>query len=673
MKKYCAILLFVLIINSICFANSENISVLLNKQITIRYGSDNSSGSYSIYNDGYYEWDILNNFKYKDYRIFAKSEKDNEYSHYNKEVFPISYAGTTYLPIRSISGLLGTNIAWDGITNSIKIGEGERDWRAIGTDERTQSLESQHVVALRNEDIKIYFDGELQTLRDANGTVVYPLSYEGTTYLPIRACSMLFNMLIDWDGENNTVIITKKSTRMPLIDSDVEDIALTRYSDEELEILLNSFFAKYGHDFDTQRLEDYFTLKSWYKKIDGKKVATTELTPREQRVVDKIKAEVERRKSFKDINEIEKPSVKNILDYKVAEVFKDSSNNNYIKIYDSVQESFGTQTTKSNISKIELLPSKVYLMDDSRNKLYADFDGKTYYIPTEKVNSKDKEKIVLMEDGIEIYNNGDLIINGKKYEDFFSTNVLKDLEGSYPNDLIDYLISYAPTNEAVIGYKYNFDNDTNTSEYLFNIMGEQSEGGADFFEPETMLICFDNDGKEIAMSDNIDIEYDSNIDGYSNVFTKVQGWFEDFDNNYEVKYYIGSLLGDYISEEFIDAYYLFIPGKGFELVNKTLDGSNIDMSKYIFTLKDDLHLYTIDKYKDEYFDEDYLDSSKYDKILYRINENGEYSADNKEYEVIIPKETKVKCVSARGWWNILFESEDGKEAYYIYFTPAGVT
>ena len=40
--------------------------------------------------------------------------------------------------------------------------------------------------------------------------------------------------------------------------------------------------------------------------------------------------------------------------------------------------------------------------------------GETYFIPIEKVNSSDEERIVLMEHNMEIYNNGDLIINGIK-------------------------------------------------------------------------------------------------------------------------------------------------------------------------------------------------------------------------------------------------------------------
>ena len=672
-----------LTLNTVCFASSEDVTVLLNKQITIKYGDDrNSSGGYTEYDDGYYVWNIQNDFEFNDYAFYAKSENDdgNEYSHYSNEVFPISYEGTTYLPIRSVSGLLWTGIAWDGDTNSVKIGDGSRDWRAIDIREETNQAESQYITALRNEDIKIYFNDELQTFKDANGKIVYPLSYNGTTYLPIRACANLFNMLIDWDGETNTVILTKKSSKKALIDTDREYIALARYNDEELEILLNEFFAKYGHDFDSKKLAEYFSLKDWYKKVDGKKVSTSELTSREQRIVENIKKEVERRKTFKDINTIDKPNIQNNKDFKVAKILQDSLNNDYVKIYDNINDALKAEYKESNISNIELIPSKVFLMNNS-NKLYCNYNGETYYIPVEKVNSKDKERIVLMEDGLEIYNNGDLIIKGKRYEDFFNTKILKNLDGMAPKDLIDYLVLDAPKKEAGIGLKCNFDNDVNTSEYVFNVIGEEFEAGANFFDAKTKYMYLDKNSNVITISQIDDIDYNTNIDGYSNLFVKTDGWFDDLEEGYDIKYYAVSMLSGYIKENFIDAYYLFVPGKGFELVNKTLDGENVDITKYVFSLKSDLKLYKQEKYiNGEYRDikwlQEEIDISKYNRVLYCFNDNWDDEGEvrkNMEYEVVIPEGTKVRCVYTKGWWNIILESEDGKEAYVIYYTPAGVT
>ena len=130
---------------------------------------------------------------------------------------------------------------------------------------------------------------------------------------------------------------------------------------------------------------------------------------------------------------------------------------------------------------------------------------------------------------------------------------------------------------------------------------------------------------------------------------------------------------------------MFVPGKGFEIVNKTLDGKDVEIEKYIFTLKSDLRLYKQDKYIDSDYgeydikwlqDEIKIDISKYNEVLYCYNDYWYDESEvmkNKKYEVIIPKGTKVRCIHADGWWHVIFESEDGKEAYVIYYTPAGVT
>ena len=44
-----------------------------------------------------------------------------------------------------------------------------------------------------DSDIKIYHNNEIQIFKDVNGKAVYPISYNGTTYLPVRAISNLYN------------------------------------------------------------------------------------------------------------------------------------------------------------------------------------------------------------------------------------------------------------------------------------------------------------------------------------------------------------------------------------------------------------------------------------------------------------------------------------------------
>jgi len=125
-------------------------------------------------------------------------------------VYPISYNGTTYLPIRSISSLFKMGIKWEGSTQSIYLGEGDVDTVASEKVASVNTLEAEKINANLNKDIKIYYNNKVQSFTDANGVVVYPISYNGTTYLPVRAISNLFGAAISWDGTTKTVVLTSE-------------------------------------------------------------------------------------------------------------------------------------------------------------------------------------------------------------------------------------------------------------------------------------------------------------------------------------------------------------------------------------------------------------------------------------------------------------------------------
>jgi len=63
----------------------------------------------------------------------------------------------------------------------------------------------QKITAYLNYGITVKYDGDVQKMFDANGKRVYPISYEGTTYVPIRAVSNMMGVDVEWDGPNNTV------------------------------------------------------------------------------------------------------------------------------------------------------------------------------------------------------------------------------------------------------------------------------------------------------------------------------------------------------------------------------------------------------------------------------------------------------------------------------------
>ncbi len=78
------------------------------------------------------------------------------------------------------------------ITTSIVFGAARKEITAICTD------------------IKIMINGHDFIPRNVNGDAVMPISYEGTTYLPVRAIANALDMEVSWDQETRTVILNDK-------------------------------------------------------------------------------------------------------------------------------------------------------------------------------------------------------------------------------------------------------------------------------------------------------------------------------------------------------------------------------------------------------------------------------------------------------------------------------
>ncbi len=57
------------------------------------------------------------------------------------------------------------------------------------------------------DNIKVYKDNVLCELKDANGTVIEPFVYNGTTYMPVRGTANIAGMDVTWDGNTKSVYL----------------------------------------------------------------------------------------------------------------------------------------------------------------------------------------------------------------------------------------------------------------------------------------------------------------------------------------------------------------------------------------------------------------------------------------------------------------------------------
>lgn len=75
-------------------------------------------------------------------------------------------------------------------------GSGNDDWRDTPVKD---------IAAVLNYDITIKYDGEVQEMTDAAGNLVYPISYQDATYLPVRAIANMLGLEVRWDAADNTI------------------------------------------------------------------------------------------------------------------------------------------------------------------------------------------------------------------------------------------------------------------------------------------------------------------------------------------------------------------------------------------------------------------------------------------------------------------------------------
>ena len=137
-------------------------------------------------------------------------------------VFPLIYQGTTYLPVRAISALMDESIEWDAASRTIFIG---RTLSNPGASLPTSGNYARPgyvpyflrppveiVEALKLRDIIIMYNFEIQNFVDVNGNRVYPINFQGSNFLPVRAIAGLMGETIEWDPVARRITISQGIT-----------------------------------------------------------------------------------------------------------------------------------------------------------------------------------------------------------------------------------------------------------------------------------------------------------------------------------------------------------------------------------------------------------------------------------------------------------------------------
>ena len=70
----------------------------------------------------------------------------------------------------------------------------------------SQSI-NETVNAVLARDISFNLDGSSHEFTDSDGKTLYPLIYQGSSFLPVRAVSEAAGLEVDWDGNTRTIIL----------------------------------------------------------------------------------------------------------------------------------------------------------------------------------------------------------------------------------------------------------------------------------------------------------------------------------------------------------------------------------------------------------------------------------------------------------------------------------
>lgn len=109
-----------------------------------------------------------------------------------------------------------------------------------------KDVKTKTITALQNYTIEILYNGDVQVLRDANQKVIYPISFEGSTYVPIRAISTIFGETVDYDKENYQVILGTQTGDLDLTKGMTNDTTHSHKITQSSELTVDGRTFKNG-------------------------------------------------------------------------------------------------------------------------------------------------------------------------------------------------------------------------------------------------------------------------------------------------------------------------------------------------------------------------------------------------------------------------------------------
>jgi len=174
--------------------------------------------------------------------------------------FTLSYGGTTYLPLRKVADLLGIAVGFDGATKTVKIG-GSGSFKMempVAGSTYTSSL------AMNMSPFNITVNGEAvaapgDVFTAGTSSVPFSLSYNNTTYLPLRKLGELLGVTVGYDAATKTVQIKKALTAAEL--EKAEQVA--KEAEEQAALAAEAYLADQVQWIRERKIARNSTADGW--------------------------------------------------------------------------------------------------------------------------------------------------------------------------------------------------------------------------------------------------------------------------------------------------------------------------------------------------------------------------------------------------------------------------